>query len=141
VPIHISPQEIRDLQILAVDNEPATLDVLARVLAEYGARVTAVGSAAQALEALQKRDRFDILLSDLGMPEMDGFALLKTVRTTFAPEQLPAVAITAFSRAEDRVRAVEAGFQAYIMKPYDIGELITLIRDIGAPQGRPRSRP
>ena len=68
----------------------------------------------------------------IGMAEMDGFALLKTVRATFAPEELPAVAITAFSRAEDRVRAVEAGFQAYLMKPYDIGELITLIRDISA---------
>lgn len=131
-PIHLGAQEIRDLQILAVDNEPATLDVLVRVLAEYGAVVTPVGSAAQALEALRDRQRFDILLSDLGMPDMDGFALLKTVRTTFAPEELPAVAITAFSRAEDRLRAVEAGFQAYIMKPYDIGELITLIRDISA---------
>jgi len=131
-PIHLSTQEISGVQILAVDNEPATLDVLARVLAEYGARVTAVGSAAQALEALQEGRRFDILLSDLGMPDMDGFALLKTVRATFAPEELPAVAITAFSRAEDRQRAVQAGFQAYVMKPYDIGELIALIRDISA---------
>jgi PleD family two-component response regulator len=72
---------------------------------------------------------------------MDGFALLKTVRTTFAPEQLPAVAITAFSRAEDRLRAVEAGFQGYIMKPYDIGELITLIRDVSATQAAERRSP
>jgi PAS domain S-box-containing protein len=128
--VHIGTQEIKGLQILAVDNEPATLDVLARVLAEYGARVTAVGSGAQALEVLRDEQRFDILLSDLGMPDMDGFALLKTVRATFAAEELPAVAITAFSRAEDRVRAVEAGFQAYIMKPYDIAELITLIRNV-----------
>ena len=63
---------------------------------------------------------------------MDGFALLKSVRTTFAAEELPAVAITAFSRAEDRLRAMEAGFQGYIMKPYDIGELIGLIRDLSA---------
>lgn len=141
VPVHISAQAIRGLQILAVDNEPATLDVLARVLAEYGARVTAVGSAAQALEVLRERQGFDILLSDLGMPDMDGFALLKTVRTMFAAEELPAVAITAFSRAEDRVRAVEAGFQAYIMKPYDIAELITLIRDVSGTQAaRPKSR-
>lgn len=131
-PTLLNTQEIRGLQVLAVDNEPATLDVLARVLAEYGARVTAVGSAAEALDALQAQGgrRFDILLSDLGMPGMDGFALLKTVRATFAAEDLPAVAITAFSRAEDRSRAVEAGFQGYIMKPYDIGELITLIRDV-----------
>jgi len=137
-PLDRSAQEIGGLQILAVDNEPATLDVLARVLAEYGAHVTAVGSAARAIEALQDRCRFDVLLSDLGMPDMDGFALLKTVRTIFGPEELPAVAITAFSRAEDRLRAVEAGFQAYIMKPYDIGELITLIRDIRVTRGAER---
>jgi len=131
-PLPFSPQEIKGLRILAVDNEPATLDVLARVLEEYGAHVTALGSAAQALEALRDRQRFDILLSDLGMPDMDGFALLKSVRTTFAAEELPAVAITAFSRAEDRLRAMEAGFQGYIMKPYDIGELIGLIRDLSA---------
>src|SRR3569833_1285574 len=136
-PVHLSTQELKGLQILAVDNEPATLDVLARVLEEYGARVTALGAAAQALEALRDRQRLDILLSDLGMPDMDGFALLKTVRTTFAPEELPAVAITAFSRAEDRLRAVEAGFQAYIMKPYDIGELISLNRNQSATQAVP----
>jgi PAS domain S-box-containing protein len=131
-PIRLSTQEIRGLRILAVDNEPATLDVLVRVLAEYGARVTAAGSAVEALDALRDQHSFDILLSDLGMPDMDGFALLKTVRTTFLPEELPAVAITAFSRAEDRLRAAQAGFQGYIMKPYDIGELITLIRDVSA---------
>ena len=137
-PLHLSPQEISGLRILAVDNEPATLDVLVRVLAEYGARVTAAGSAAEALDALRDPHSFDILLSDLGMPDMDGFALLKTVRTTFVPEELPAVAITAFSRAEDRVRAVEAGFQGYIMKPYDIGELITLIRDVSGTRASER---
>lgn len=131
-PIRLSTQEIRGLRILAVDNEPATLDVLVRVLAEYGARVTAAGSAVEALDALRDRHSFDILLSDLGMPDMDGFALLKTVRARFLPDELPAVAITAFSRAEDRQRAADAGFQGYIMKPYDIGELITLIRDVSA---------
>jgi PAS domain S-box-containing protein len=138
-PIRLSTQEIRGLRILAVDNEPATLDVLVRVLAEYGARVTAAGSAVEALDALRDRHSFDILLSDLGMPDMDGFALLKTVRTTFLPDELPAVAITAFSRAEDRVRAAEAGFQGYIMKPYDIGELITLIRDVSATRADERN--
>jgi two-component system CheB/CheR fusion protein len=83
-----------------------------------------------ALETLQSARGFDILLSDLGMPEMDGFALLKAVRTNFSPEELPAVAVTAFSRAEDRVRAEEAGFQGYIIKPYDIVELITLVREL-----------
>jgi PAS domain S-box-containing protein len=126
----LSAEAIAGLRILTVDDEPATLDVLARVLTEYGARVTAVGSAMQALETLQGTGEFDILLSDLGMPEMDGFALLKVVRTHFSPEDLPAVAVTAFSRAEDRVRAEEAGFQGYIIKPYDIVELITLVREL-----------
>jgi PAS domain S-box-containing protein len=126
----LSAEAIAGLRILTVDDEPATLDVLARVLTEYGASVTAVGSAMQALETLQGTGEFDILLSDLGMPEMDGFALLKVVRTHFSPEDLPAVAVTAFSRAEDRVRAEEAGFQGYIIKPYDIVELITLVREL-----------
>jgi len=126
----LSSEAISGLRILTVDDEPATLDVLARVLTEYGARVTAVGSAVQALETLQSTREFDILLSDLGMPEMDGFALLKAVRTHFSSEDLPAVAVTAFSRAEDRARAEEAGFQGYIIKPYDIVELITLVREL-----------
>jgi PAS domain S-box-containing protein len=126
----LSPEAIAGLRILTVDDEPATLDVLARVLTEYGARVTAVGSAVQALETLQNTREFDIVLSDLGMPEMDGFALLKAVRTHFSAEDLPAVAVTAFSRAEDRVRAEEAGFQGYIIKPYDIVELIALVREL-----------
>jgi len=126
----LSPEAIAGLRILAVDDEPATLDVLARVLTEYGARVTAVGSAVQALETLMNTREFDILLSDLGMPEMDGFALLKAVRANSSAEELPAVAVTAFSRAEDRVRAEEAGFQGYIIKPYDIVELVTLVREL-----------
>jgi len=126
----LSPEAIAGLRILAVDDEPATLDVLARVLTEYGARVTAVGSAVQALETLMNTREFDILLSDLGMPGMDGFALLKAVRASSSAEELPAVAVTAFSRAEDRVRAEEAGFQGYIIKPYDIVELITLVREL-----------
>ena len=128
--MQLSPEAIAGLRILAVDDEPATLDVLTRVLTEYGARVTPVSSAAQALETLQCTREFDILLSDLGMPEMDGFALLRTVRTHFPPEELPAVAVTAFSRAEDRMRAEDAGFQGYINKPYDIVELIKLVREL-----------
>ena len=104
------------IRVLVVDDEPVARALLGTVLEQCGADVAAVSSAAAALEALQ-RDRYDVLLSDISMPEEDGYQLMRKVRAV-DPRQ-PAAAITAFARAEDRQAALAAGFQLHVAKPVE----------------------
>jgi PAS domain S-box-containing protein len=114
------------LRLLAVDDEPDTLEVLAELLSLRGAEVATASSADQAIEML---GRFapDVLVSDISMPGRDGYDLIREVRTDRAPEDLPAVAVTAFASPEDRKRALNAGFQVHMAKPVDPGELVSVI--------------
>lgn len=115
---------VTDLDVLVVDDQPDALDLCARVLQEAGARVRTACSAVEALEAIQHR-RPQVLVSDIGMPNMDGYALVRHVRQQMrlAPTDLPALAVSAFSRADDRRRALEAGYQAFLVKPLSLTEL------------------
>ena len=116
---------------LVVDDQPDARMLLSVVLGGYGTRVTVVASAPEALAALQEQ-RPDVLLSDIGMPGEDGYSLIQRVRA-LSPEQggqTPAIALTAFARAEDRIKALRAGFQNYLSKPVDTVELITLIESL-----------
>ncbi len=92
--------------------------------------VTGFGSAADALAAL-KVTKPTVLISDIGMPEMDGYQFMRALR---ASEQrvgrVPALALTAFARAEDRKRSLQAGYQGHLAKPFDVGELVLLIADL-----------
>ncbi|WP_292044970.1 response regulator, partial [Massilia sp. UBA6681] len=103
---------------LVVDDEPDSLELVQRVLAESGARIVTATGAADALRMLE-RHRPDLLISDIGMPLMDGFELIRQVRAerdrTLAG--VPAIALTAFSRREDQQRALAAGFDEYLAKP------------------------
>jgi CheY-like chemotaxis protein len=112
-----------------VDDEPDARDLLVAVLEQEGARVTAVGSAAAALEALSREPRPDILLSDIAMPHEDGYMLIRRIRA-LPPDDgglIPAVAVTAYARAEDRRVALTAGFQAHLTKPVRPIELTTIV--------------
>ena len=103
------------------------------MLEERGARVTAVESGAAALDLLRAApEEFDALVSDIGMPRMDGYELIRRVRGELGlgPQRLAAVAITAYARDEDRARALLAGYQAHIVKPYQAGQLVTLINEL-----------
>jgi CheY-like chemotaxis protein len=122
---------LKGMKILAVEDDAAMRELLARLLVEYGATVTVVSSAAAALEALRGAERFHLLLSDLGLSPTDGFALLRAVREQHSAEVLPAIAITAFSREEDRARAIATGFQAFVTKPYEVAHLVGLARKLG----------
>jgi signal transduction histidine kinase/ActR/RegA family two-component response regulator len=126
------PESLRGLRILAVDDQPSMLEHLRRTLQEHGAEVCAVGSGHEALEALrQPEDRaFDVLVSDIGMPGMDGYELIRRVREVedLGPERITVVAVTAFAREEDRARILAAGFEAHIPKPIDAPQLITAVR-------------
>ena len=113
-----------------VDDEPDAREILERILTDHGATVTSFGSAYEVLEAL-KVSKPTVLISDIGMPDMDGYQLMRAVRAG-EPRvgRLPALALTAFARAEDRKRTLVAGYQAHLAKPFDVGELVLLVADL-----------
>ncbi len=120
-------QDVRDLdgvKVLVVDDEADTLDLLETVLSKRGAQVTTAPSAAKALTLIRKL-RPDILISDVGMPDTDGYALMRKIRSL--PKELggrvPAVALTAYARDQDRKRALNAGYQLHLTKPIEVAEL------------------
>ncbi|MES2325034.1 MAG: ATP-binding protein [Pseudomonadota bacterium] len=128
---------LRDLSrvsVLVVDDEPDARDLIKRILSDCHASVTTAASAAEALAALSVSIP-DVLVSDLGMPDVDGFELLARVRALDAYHggNVPAVALTAFARSEDRLRALEAGFRAHISKPVEPSELIATVAAMVAP--------
>ncbi len=112
------------LRVLVVDDEPDARELLAMVLEQGGAEVEAVGSADAAFEAYQSQ-RPDVLVSDIAMPGADGYSLIERVRSheECAGGSVPAVALTAYARVEDRRRALQAGFQVHMAKPIEPREL------------------
>jgi len=125
---HATP--LTGMRILVVDDEPDTQEFLVFALQEYGAEATAVGSAEAAMQALASFQP-NLLLSDIGMPGEDGYALIRRVRSHNI--QIPAIALTAYARSEDRLRALEAGFQSHLAKPIEPQELIaTLVKFVTA---------
>lgn len=121
---------LENMRILVVDDEPDGRALLARILQERGAIPVCTGNAQVALESLQNQ-KFDLLLSDIGMPEMDGYALIRRVRGLSSPmKSIPAIAVTAYARAEDRQRSLLAGYQMHISKPVETPELIAAIASL-----------
>jgi PAS domain S-box-containing protein len=118
--------DLSQIKVLVVDDMADTCDYLQFVLGECGAMVTACDSAAAAYEAFQ-RVAPDILLSDIGMPEEDGYSLLQRIRQLPQGQQVLAIALTAFAKPEDRARALAAGFQEHMTKPVDPNQLINTI--------------
>jgi signal transduction histidine kinase/CheY-like chemotaxis protein len=125
------PIRLDGIKILVVDDQPDAQDLIRRVLENCGAQVITCSSGAEALATLQ-RDKPAVLLSDIGMPEMDGYELLKKIRALGDEQggQLPAVALTAFARSEDRTRALLSGFAAHITKPVEPTELAVTIASV-----------
>ena len=125
------------LRILLVDDEPDTLDLINVELAQHGGDVTAVTTAAEALSLLTD-SKFDVLISDIGMPDMDGYELIRELRKREAGTdvRLPAAALTAYARVQDRMRAVLAGYSTHIAKPVDATELITVVASLAGRLGK-----
>jgi len=117
---------LQGVRVLVVDDEPDARDLARRVLEERGADVVAAGSAPEALAAVRVH-RPDVLVSDLRMPGMDGYTLIRQIRSASDAEDLPAVALTSFARPEDRQRAAQAGYQTHVAKPLEPGELVTAV--------------
>ena len=122
--------KLADVRIFVVDDEPDARELLQKILEQQSAKVTAFASAQEALGALRQA-RPDIIVSDIGMPQTDGYQFMRTLRATEAKgERIPALALTAFARAEDRKRALLAGYQAHLAKPFDVAELILVVADL-----------
>ncbi|GAB3376409.1 MHYT domain-containing protein [Massilia agri] len=120
--------ELAGVTVLVVEDERDSLELVQQVLSETGARIVAATSGQEALRAMP-RDRPDILISDIGMPLMDGFELIRRVRG-LRDRQLagvPAIALTAFSRREDQQRALEAGFDEFMAKPLRPAALVQAV--------------
>jgi PAS domain S-box-containing protein len=115
------------IRILVVEDDLDTRDLVRRLLESYRAQVTVAASAPEALE-LMRTGRMDVLLSDIGLPDMDGYDLIRAIRQPGGPDaNIPAIALTAFARAEDRTRTLRAGFNAHLAKPVDPTELIVVV--------------
>ena len=119
---------LKGVRVLVVDDQDDARELLERVLTECDAEVETVASAAEALEAI-RRDRPDVLVSDLGMPGEDGYELVRRLRSLH-PDQggaIPAAAVSALARPEDRRRALEAGYQVHVAKPVEASELLAAV--------------
>ena len=132
------PVTLKGVAILIVDDETDARELLVAMLEEYGARVRSVDSAAAALAILDATgDGFipDVLVSDVGMPGTDGFALVREIRARPSERirKLPAIAVTAYANPEDRVRALVAGYQNHVPKPVDANVLAASIAKLVAP--------
>jgi len=120
--------ELAGVRVLAVDDDPDALAMLQDILEAAGADVSTAFSGEQALKALATNVP-DVLISDLGMPNMDGFELIRKIRDSDNPtaRSLPAAALTAYARSEDRTKALRAGFGIHLSKPVDPGELVAAV--------------
>jgi signal transduction histidine kinase len=123
-PIALPTPRLDGLRVLFVDDEPDARELVTMVLADAGASVRTASSAEEAL-ALVDRERFDVMVSDIGMPGEDGYSLMRKVAAR--PHPLPAIALSAFTSAQDRERALSAGFTTHLPKPLDAPALIAFV--------------
>ena len=126
------------LRVLVVDDEPDACALVAAVLRERGAEVVAVESASEALAELGQQ-RFDVLVSDIGMPGMDGYGLISKIRQ-LPPDRggrMPAAALTAYAGVKDRMRVLSAGYQMHIPKPVEPAELTTVVANLAGRYAAP----
>jgi PAS domain S-box-containing protein len=126
------PPRIDGLRVLVVDDEEDALALVSQVLVAHGAEVHAVGSAREALEKVGSLLP-DVIVSDIGLPEEDGYSLIKKIRSlpTERGGRTPAVALTAYAREEDAFRAFAAGYQIHVAKPVEPTELATVVANLG----------
>jgi PAS domain S-box-containing protein len=134
--------ELRGLRLLLVEDDLDSNEVVSAILEDSGVVVTSAHSTDAALEVLA-RQPIDVILSDVGLPGRNGYAFLRAVRSIPALAGIPAAALTAYAHPEDRRRALDAGFQVHLRKPFDQNELLTVLGDLAklAVRRPPSSRP
>jgi CheY-like chemotaxis protein len=131
LPPEFSSINLSGIKVLVVDDEIDARDLIRRVLSDCHAEVVTAGSAADAL-LLVENERPNVLVSDIGMPDIDGYELLKRVRALGQSRggRMPAIALTAFARSEDRTRALRAGFLVHVSKPVEPSELVATVASV-----------
>jgi CheY-like chemotaxis protein/two-component sensor histidine kinase len=122
---------VRGIGVLVVDDDADARELVRIVLETAGAKVTLSESASEAL-ALMERDRFDVMIADIGMPSQDGYWLIRAVRAMPAERggRIRAIAVTAYAATRDRDRALQAGFDRHLAKPFDLDELTAQVADV-----------
>jgi PAS domain S-box-containing protein len=127
-PTDFVSMELAGLTVLVVDDQPDARELILRVLEDCSARVLTAASADEALPLVESA-RPDVLISDIGMPVADGYELLRRVRELGPTRggRVPAIALTAFARSEDRTRALRSGFMVHVSKPVDPSELVATV--------------
>lgn len=125
------PPELAGVKVLAVEDEPDARELISTVLVQCGAEVRTCESAAQALDLIREFQP-DILVSDIGLPDEDGYSLIRKVRAAEegTGRRLPAVALTAFARVEDRMKAMTEGYNMHVAKPVEPAELALVIASL-----------
>jgi signal transduction histidine kinase len=127
----VCPENLDGLRVLVVDDEADTLEIIRVSLNQCGAHVTTASSSVEALDLLG-RNSPDVIISDIGMPSEDGFEFIRKVRQ-LPPERggkVPAVALTAYARAEDRLRVLRSGYQMHVAKPVEMTELVAIVANV-----------
>ncbi len=135
--------ELDGLRVLAVDNDSDARDLIKTILTQYGAVVETAGSVGQALAVFERPEEWrpELLISDIEMPEADGYQLIRKLREMEARQgkRVPAIALTAYAGAEDRLRSLSAGFHMHVTKPVEPVELLTIVASLTGRLNRPRS--
>ena len=125
----VQPNRFSGIEILVVDDEVDSLDILTLVLEQEGAKLTPVASAKAALDVFSQTTP-NVIISDIGMPEVDGLTLMSQIRQLPEGKDIPAIALTAYAGEMERQSSFDAGFQKHIAKPIDIPELIAAITEL-----------
>ena len=134
-----APARVRGLEgtrVLVVDDEADSRELAVEVLGSFGAEVITAGSADEAIAAIAER-AFDVLVSDIGLPAEDGYALIRRVRSEPNGRDVPALALTGYASPTDSQRALEAGYQRHISKPVEPDELIATVTEMAHQKAAP----
>ena len=122
---------LNGLQVLVVDNDPDSRDLLTTLFEMYGIETLTATTAAEALEIL-KQVKPDLLIGEIGLPKEDGYSLMRKVKALEKARQIqiPAIALTVYARKEDCVQALSVGYAKHLSKPFDINELISMVASL-----------
>ncbi|MBD2493839.1 PAS domain-containing protein [Nostoc sp. FACHB-280] len=129
--LSIPELDLTGIKVLIVDDEPDARELVTAVLAQYGAEILAVTRAAEVLASLESFQP-DVLISDIGMPDMDGYTLIQQIRSLPADKggKIGAIALSAYARKEDQQRSLSVGFQYHISKPLDLDKLVETVSEL-----------
>jgi CheY-like chemotaxis protein len=127
----VDEREIKDLQlrVLVIEDSLDTLNMLKLWLSTFGCEVLTAAEAMEGVRVATEQPP-DLIISDIGMPDVDGYELMRVLRKTPGLEQVPAIALTGYAREEDRELALAAGYNAHISKPANMGRLLYLIKKL-----------